>query len=126
MTDEDLITWTTDGTEFPVWWETRPIHTALYVWNEGLASRILRRAQNAGVDIPDQLSVIGFDSTEFSENTTPPLTAVRQPIREMAEMAAATLLKMIEGETSESRFVTFPVSLDVRGSTFALAQSRVS
>lgn len=123
---EDVLTWSFEATEFPNWWATGPKHTALYVWNEGQASRILRRAQNAGVDIPSQLSVVGFDSTEFCENTTPPLTAVRQPIREMAEAAASTLLRMIEGETPESLFVNFPVSLDVRGSTLALTQSRVS
>ncbi len=126
VTEADFITWSFEATEFPLWWESKPAHTALYVWNEGQASRVLRRALNAGVDIPSQLSVVGFDSTEFCDSTTPPLTAVRQPIRHMAEAAAATLLKMIEGETPESLFVNFPVTLDVRGSTLALTQSRVS
>jgi len=126
VSDRDLITWSFEAIEFPLWWAAQPQHTALYVWNEGQASRVLRRAQNAGVDIPEQLSVVGFDSTEFSDSTTPPLTAVRQPIREMAEAAATTLLKMIEGENPESLFVNFPVSLDIRGSTLALTQSRVS
>ncbi len=122
----DVLTWSFEATEFPNWWATQPEHTALYVWNEGQASRILRRAQNAGVEIPKELSVVGFDSTEFCDGTIPPLTAVRQPIREMAEAAATNLLRMIEGEIPESLFVNFPVSLDIRGSTLALTQSRVS
>ncbi|HLO98368.1 MAG TPA: LacI family DNA-binding transcriptional regulator [Fimbriimonas sp.] len=126
VSDQDLFTWSFEATEFPLWWETNTGHTALFVWNEGQASRILRRAQNAGVNIPGELSVVGFDSTDFCEATTPPLSAVRQPIREMARHAATTLLSMIAGQPPEQTIVTFPVTLDVRGSTQALTQSRVS
>lgn len=124
--NEDLFTWSFEATEFPLWWEKQTGHTALFVWNEGQASRVLRRAQNAGVSIPGELSVVGFDSTDFCETTTPPLTAVRQPIREMAGHAATTLLSMISGHDPEQTLVNFPVTLDVRGSTQALTQSRVS
>ena len=125
FSEEDILTWQFEATEFPSWWNSQPGYTALAVWNEGQASRILRRALDAGVDIPGQLSVVGFDSTEFCDTTTPPLTAVNQPIREMAQFAAKTLLSIISGTMPEEHSVTFPCTLDVRGSTIALTQSRV-
>lgn len=126
ITGEDILTWQFEATEFPLWWEKQTGHTALVVWNEGQASRILRRALDAGVDIPGQLSVTGFDSTDFCESTVPPLTAVKQPIREMAQYAAQTLISMIAGNQPDSNSIIFPCTLDVRGSTTALTQSRVS
>ncbi|MBS1706596.1 MAG: LacI family DNA-binding transcriptional regulator [Armatimonadetes bacterium] len=123
---DDILTWSFEATEFVSWWAKKPPHTALFIWNEGQASRVLRRALDAGVEIPRELSVVGFDSTAFSETTHPPLTAVNQPIREMARYAANVLLNLISGQVPESHSVTFPVTLDVRGSTQALTQSRVS
>lgn len=126
FSDHDIFTWQFEATEFPTWWAKNRDYTALAVWNEGQASRILRRALDAGVDVPGQLSVVGFDSTDFCDSTVPPLTAVNQPIREMAQFAAKTLLSIISGEQPESQSVIFPCTLDVRGSTAALTQSRVS
>jgi LacI family transcriptional regulator len=117
ISDKDILTWSYESTEFVTWWNSAPEHTALYAWNEGQAGNILRRAMNAGVDIPNEISVAGFDSTSYCETTHPTMTAVNQPIRKMAQHAANTLISMIEGESPSFASVTFPCTLDVRGST---------
>jgi len=91
--------------------------SAIVCWTERAADRLLSRLAEAGVSVPEQMSVVGFDSTLFCETTTPRLTAVRQPIREMAAHAAQTLLELITGQATGQISTIFPCTLDVRGST---------
>jgi LacI family transcriptional regulator len=123
---DDILTWGVEATDLPKWWSQRTGHTAVAVWNELQASNILRRALNAGISIPTELSVVGFDSTAYCETTIPTLTAVNQPITEMAKTAAEVLLNLIEGKPIADSSIIFPCSLDVRGSTSVLIRSSVS
>jgi LacI family transcriptional regulator len=109
--------WDAEAREFAAWRARRTGHTALYCWNEGLAAMALQQARRLGVDVPGELSVIGFDSTEFCEGTRPRLTAVRQDIDQMASLAARTLIDLIEGRPHPTKRMLFPVSLDEREST---------
>ena len=70
----------------------------------------------AGVDIPGEISVIGFDNVFLSELTDPPLTTIGQPIRAMGQAAAEILISMLEGRECE-RTVVFEGNLIVRGTT---------
>ncbi len=115
--EDELVVWSGEAREFSTWWHHQPRHTAIFAWNEGMGAAILRQAIRAGVEVPRELSVIGFDSTQFCETTTPRLTAVRQPIREMAAHAAKTMVNLIEGHLPSTYDVLFPCSLDVRDST---------
>lgn len=93
-------------------------YTAVVCWTESMAGRLLLKLSQAGIEAPDRLSVVGFDSTQYCETTNPRLTAVRQPIREMAAFAAQSLLDLISGQTQDQMISTiFPCTLDVRGST---------
>lgn len=114
---EDVVTWSPEPVELDAWWATKPSQTAIYVWNERLAGRVLDRAAKAGIRVPVDVSVVGFDSTPFCETTQPPLTAVAQPVREMAQTAASQLLRLIDGEAPEIEDHVFPCRLDVRAST---------
>lgn len=114
---EDLAVWGIEAREFHQWFAARPPHTAIFAWNEGMGGAILRQAQRSKIEVPRDLSVVGFDSTQFCETTTPRLTAVRQPIREMAAHAARTIINLIEGHLPSTYNVLFPCTLDVRGST---------
>ncbi len=114
---QDIVVWGTEAREFQQWWTQRPAHTAILAWNEGIGAAILRQALRAKVQVPEELSVVGFDSTQFCETTRPRLTAVRQPIREMAAHAAKTIVNLIEGHLPSTYNVLFPCTLDVRGST---------
>ena len=85
-------------------------------------TKLARIAAALGLDLPRELSVVGFDSTDYCETTTPRLTAVRQPIHDMAACAANVLIDLIEGnapagDDSLPSSTLFPCSLDVRGST---------
>lgn len=91
--------------------------TSVICWTESLAGRLLDKLGEAGISVPGELSVIGFDSTQFCETTTPRLTAIRQPIREMAAYAAEALLELIGGNKPDKQSTVFPCSLDIRNST---------
>ncbi len=93
--------------------------TAVVCWTERLAGHLLDSLREQLISVPRQLSVIGFDSTRYCETTSPRLTAVRQPIREMAAFATETLLGMIRREDCGFQSRIFPCQLDVRASTAA-------
>ncbi len=115
--DEDVVVFGTDASEFADWRAAQPPHTAIFAWNERLGGEILMRANELGLDLPAELSVVGFDSTAYCDSFTPKLTAVRQPVKEMARTAARLLLNLIENEPLERQNVTFPCTLDIREST---------
>jgi len=116
-TDEDVATWNWYLAEFGEWWAEKPPHTAVICWSERCGAQMLVKAAELGVSVPGDLSVVGFDSTQYCETTKPRLTAVRQPITEMAARASEILLAMIAGEAPQEDSYTFPCTLDVRDST---------
>lgn len=73
-----------------------------------------------GVHVPDDLSVISFNSTEISERATPPLTSVRQPLPEIGRAAVDMLLARIRNQEVPEHRLRFPMHLDVRESTTRL------
>jgi DNA-binding LacI/PurR family transcriptional regulator len=94
-----------------------PRHTAIIANNDGLAVEFMTRAQKLGIRVPDDLSVVGFDSTSYCEELRPTLTSVYQPLGAMGAKAIDLLVDRIKGERTEPHEVVFPCSLDVRGST---------
>ncbi len=115
-TEDNVVVWERDMNQFESWVRTKPEHTAMLVWNERSAAVILDRAKQLGISIPDQLSVIGFDSTPFSETTTPKLTCVHQPIREMAVAAVQLLINQINSQVPAID-KEFETRLDIRETT---------
>lgn len=114
---EALLGWSWNLEEFGSWWNAGPDTTAIICWSERCAASLLERAQEKQVKVPEQLSVVGFDSTPFCDVLTPRLTSVRQPIREMARLAGETLLSVIRGEPQMSSSFVLPCGFDVRDST---------
>jgi LacI family transcriptional regulator len=90
--------------------------TAVVTASEAMGGWTLRSAAEEALWLPDQLSVIGFDSTFYCETTVPKLTAVRQPLREMAYAAVCAVL---EGPPAygEAAHRVFRCDLDIREST---------
>jgi LacI family transcriptional regulator len=91
--------------------------TAIFAANDEMAIGVLQAAQIMGLRVPEDLSVIGFDDAPRSANTNPPLTTVRQPLREMGAAAAQLLCNLARGETPLEPHPCFPTSLVVRSST---------
>ena len=65
--------------------------SAVFAANDAMAAGVMIAAHRAGLDLPGDLSVAGFDDDDIASKTWPPLTTVRQPILEMARLAAETL-----------------------------------
>jgi len=67
--------------------------------------------------IPEDFSVVGFDSTSFCDYQTPPLTAISQPLPAMGELAVDLLVQLIDGKKPDPLEHMLPCGLDVRCST---------
>jgi LacI family transcriptional regulator len=100
--------------------------SAVACWSESIAGRLLLKLKEAGISVPRDLSVIGFDSTLYCETTKPRLTAVRQPIRDMGAYATQTLLSLISGAEPSRFSKVFPCTLDVRDSTTVCLKAEVT
>jgi LacI family transcriptional regulator len=97
-------------------------HTALVVFSDTLAGHVLAACDRYGVCVPQDLSVVGFDSSSFCERTKPRLTSVHQPVELMAREATGCLLALIrsgrDGAPSAClESVVYACDLDVRDST---------
>ena len=69
--------------------------TAIFAFNDDMASGAIASAYRAQLDVPRDLSVVGFDDTANAATLYPPLTTIRQPIREMAQAAIETLVRVV-------------------------------
>jgi LacI family transcriptional regulator len=95
-----------------------PEHTAMVCYSDFQAGRLLQACDRMGIHVPERLSVIGFDSSSFCENTKPRLTSLRQPVQEIACGACRVLVDLIESEAPLPEFSrTFDSGLDLRNST---------
>ena len=98
--------------------EPRP--TAIFASNDDMAAAVVSVAHRRGLDVPRNLSVVGFDDTATATTVWPELTTIRQPISEMAEAALDLLIRKIrtqrDGETLESMDRLVPHELVVRQS----------
>jgi LacI family transcriptional regulator len=95
--------------------------TGIVCGNDAMAVGALAAVARAGLRVPRDLSVTGFDDLPLAPFTVPPLTTVAQPVAELAEAAVERLLTRIErpAEAPPPRHTVFPVRLVVRGSTGA-------
>ena len=92
---------------------------AIFACNDEMAMGLIRGLSAAGVAVPRDVSVAGFDDIEFAEAYNPPITTVRQARREIGEQAAMLLLKLIDGELAAKREIRLAAELVIRKSTAA-------
>jgi LacI family transcriptional regulator len=91
--------------------------TAIFAGSDLQATGVFEAARQSGRQVPDDLSVVGFDDLNFASWTAPALTTVRQPLHEMGATAARTLLRLIDGQPLDSPSIELATSLVVRSST---------
>ena len=91
--------------------------TAVVCASDMLALGAIRQARRAGLDVPADLSVVGFDDSALMVCTDPPLTTIRQPIEAMGQAAVGQLLSQLGGGSVSSEELLFEPELVVRGST---------
>jgi DNA-binding LacI/PurR family transcriptional regulator len=91
--------------------------TGIICGSDPLALGAIRAARRAGLRVPEDISVVGFDDSAFMNCTEPPLTTVRQPIEALGRAAVTLLVNQIEGATVTTEELLFEPELVVRGST---------
>lgn len=90
--------------------------TAVCTVNDDMAADIMNKLLTAGITIPDQISITGFDDTDFSKNTHPPLTTIRIDRKQMGIEGAKTILRRINDPDAPLRKLVIPSELVIRGS----------
>jgi LacI family transcriptional regulator len=104
------------------------VHTALaagvefdsvFAHNDLSALGAMQALLDSGRRTPQDVAVVGFDDIPTAAHTQPPLSTVHQPLREMGEAAARTLLAHFEGTPLPSEPTVIPTSFVTRGSTVA-------
>jgi DNA-binding LacI/PurR family transcriptional regulator len=97
--------------------------TAILCFSDAIAGGVISALQDAGLRVPDDVSVVGFDDNPLARRTRPALTTVRQDVRAKGRMAAAALIAAIERAKTQpggrARHVVLPTELVVRDSTAA-------
>jgi LacI family transcriptional regulator len=112
------------GIEFARTFLAKPLEvTALVMGNDALALGFLRVAQQRGIGIPRQLSIIGFDNVPEGALVWPGLTTVGQPIRHMGRDACSRLFDMIGGSMG-LKTAEYPMELIPRESSGPPPQPR--
>ncbi|WP_243229034.1 LacI family DNA-binding transcriptional regulator [Microbacterium sp. CIAB417] len=88
---------------------------ALFAASDLMARGAMAALRRAGLRVPDDVAVVGFDDSSVALTTDPPLTTIRQPMYKQGESMAAVLLARLSGGTPE-RTTMLPTELVVRGS----------
>ena len=91
--------------------------TAVACFNDLTAIGVLREAKTAGIRVPDDLSVMGFDDVPMTEYVDPPLSTVRQDTYGLGHAALTMLLELVAGREPSEAPVVLPTELVERGST---------
>ena len=89
----------------------------MFAGSDETAAGVIEAARARGLRVPEDLSVVGFDDTQIARYASPPLTTVRQPLREMGGVALRTALRLAAGEKLDSHHVELATELVVRRST---------
>jgi LacI family transcriptional regulator len=95
--------------------------TAVFAHNDVLAMGAMSAIYHAGLKVPDDISIVGYDDTINAAYLNPPLTTVKLPIAEMGHVAGKTILGLIKnGNSLSPQTTTLPVELILRASTAPL------
>jgi LacI family transcriptional regulator len=89
---------------------------AIFCANDGIATSCMEALAQAGLRVPEDVSVAGFDDTLQARTSLPQLTTVRQPLRAMGARAVEALLAHIGQSVEDSEPIVFPTEVIIRAS----------
>lgn len=89
---------------------------AIVCGNDVAALHCLRRFKQMGIQVPDEIAVVGFDDLPEAEDSEPTLTTVRQPMQQVGEEAAKMLLQQLQKPNTPIKKLVLPVEIVVRES----------
>jgi DNA-binding LacI/PurR family transcriptional regulator len=87
--------------------------TAVFAASDTMAYSALQAINEAGLSVPGDIAVVGFDDLEFSALTNPPLTTVHQPRYEMGQRSLEILIANLQGELTEGEGVKICLKADL-------------
>jgi LacI family repressor for deo operon, udp, cdd, tsx, nupC, and nupG len=91
--------------------------TALFCESDEMAIGALKRIKEAGLRVPEDISVVGFDDIPLAQYCDPPLTTIAQPAEDFGRHAVEMLIDMIEKKTTPPKPVILPFELTIRESS---------
>ena len=96
--------------------KSNPETDGIFASSDLIAAQLLQICHKLHIRVPEDLKIVGFDGSYVASVTTPPITTIHQPIKEMAQKAVECLADTVEGKIVPTR-TTLPVSLVVRETT---------
>ncbi len=115
--ESDILDFLRDREALKAYLALGPVHTAMICHADGLAADMIMLAPKYGIRVPEDLAVIGFDSTEFCDELRPTLTSVSQPLFDIGLGAINQLIQLVEGNHPGNLELVLPCGLDIRDST---------
>lgn len=97
-------------------WDRCSDLTAVFVVSDEMAIGAMHALRERNLEIPRDVSVLGFDGIDIIPYLSPPLSSVQQPIRTIGEKAAELLLRLMEGEEPGERRLVIPHTIVQRDS----------
>ena len=91
--------------------------TAIIAENDILAIQTIQKLRSLQIEVPKDLSIIGFDNISASQLLSPSLTTIAQPFSKMGELAAELIIKQIEKQKTIHEQLSLPVEFIIREST---------
>jgi LacI family transcriptional regulator len=97
--------------------------TAIFACNDLCAAGAMLALKEAGLSIPKDVAIVGYDDTPFCESVHPALTSVRMPIEQMGTLASRILISLVEKVEVSDPQPILPISLTIRQSCGAASAS---
>lgn len=106
----------TDQVAMEKFLQLRKLPTAIFAANDFMAVGAIRALREAGLRVPEDVAVVGFDDGALATVVQPPLTSVRVPRKEMGKLAASCILQALHDKTVVAERIVLPTTLAVRKS----------
>lgn len=103
-------------TAFQVLQQQIKLPTALFICNDMMAMGVINQADKQGIQVPEDLSIVGYDDVKIAKFITPSLTTIHQPKHRLGQMAVDTLLERIETKEESNRVIQLEPTLVIRDS----------
>jgi LacI family transcriptional regulator len=91
--------------------------TAIFGFNDAIAIGAIKAAQERGLRVPEDVSIVGFDDLPHATIVTPPLTTIRQPLAEMGRAGVGLVVRLLDSGRTEAPQIELPTRIIVREST---------
>ena len=102
--------------------------TAIFAVNDVIAMSAFKAIKEAGLKVPEDFALIGYDDSEYIKSLELPLTSVRQPLRQMGEIASRILIEEIESNNGKKigfKKVYLKPELVIRSSSLFLRKEAI-